>query len=71
VGIEPTTFGLKGRCSTSELRPSNRSGHLSSKKSRLAGVARLAAHEPDLPKPSQGNNVRESLMRLELELMGA
>ena len=22
VGIEPTTFGLKGRCSTTELRPS-------------------------------------------------
>ena len=21
VGIEPTTFGLKGRCSTTELRP--------------------------------------------------
>lgn len=21
VGIEPTTFGLKGRCSTAELRP--------------------------------------------------
>jgi hypothetical protein len=23
VGIEPTTFGLKGRCSTTELRPYN------------------------------------------------
>ena len=23
VGIEPTTFGLKGRCSTTELRPSS------------------------------------------------
>ena len=21
VGVEPTTFGLKGRCSTTELRP--------------------------------------------------
>jgi hypothetical protein len=27
VGIEPTTFGLKGRCSTTELRPWNCSEH--------------------------------------------
>jgi hypothetical protein len=25
VGIEPTTFGLKGRCSTTELRPYSQS----------------------------------------------
>jgi hypothetical protein len=28
VGIEPTTFGLKGRCSTTELRPYNQALHL-------------------------------------------
>jgi hypothetical protein len=27
VGIEPTTFGLKGRCSTTELRPYGQSLH--------------------------------------------
>jgi len=28
VGIEPTTFGLKGHCSTTELRPCRQSYHL-------------------------------------------
>ena len=28
VGIEPTTFGLKGRCSTTELRPCGFTGLL-------------------------------------------
>jgi hypothetical protein len=28
VGVEPTTNGLKGRCSATELRPYRRSQHI-------------------------------------------
>ena len=40
MGIEPTTFGLKGRCSTTELRPYMRLNILHGNKfADLGGIA--------------------------------
>ena len=44
VGIEPTTFGLKGRCSTTELRPYMRLNILHGNKfSDLGGIGARGA----------------------------
>jgi hypothetical protein len=51
VGIEPTTFGLKGRCSTTELRPCGFTGLVPEKlhSERLCKIFQLDAFlmEPD------------------------
>jgi hypothetical protein len=45
VGIEPTTFGLKGRCSTTELRPYGRLSILPEKrKTHMGAETRLENH---------------------------
>src|SRR6266852_8454961 len=44
VGIEPTTFGLKGHCSTTELRPCRHGQHLTRK--RLTDDGPAVAQRP-------------------------
>src|SRR6266850_5184032 len=44
VGIEPTTFGLKGRCSTTELRPCG-SNHLTLERISVHVASQLCRNE--------------------------
>ncbi len=45
VGIEPTTNGLKGRCSTTELRPYGSSEHHTGKRRSEQGAGQAAGSE--------------------------
>src|SRR5271156_7052935 len=61
VGIEPTTFGLKGRCSTTELRPYMRLNILHGNKfADLGGIELHGGVPRDTPAASQRVATRES-----------